>query len=137
MVSGGTVVVDADELLKWLDKVRGAVEGLSFFLSTGMTTRPPSPERQRELEKDSKGQPAMVVDLDISGIEWQTRYKQPAGPDAPWCWAFGYNNDGTVRRETNQLVQGVLQYGVVKIGQYEVSLGGRDGNLLNRRRIKN
>ena len=139
MKNGGTVTVDADRAAELLAELRREVnvkiDNFGRFLAAGMVTKASVPARRRPAEKASKEEPAMVLELDISGIEWQTKAKQPAGPDDPWNWAFGYNRDGTVRRETNQLVQAILQYGTVRIGQYEFSLGGRDNNLLNRRRV--
>lgn len=130
MRDGGQVVVDADELLERINKVRGSFDELSSFLAKCMTTKPLIPASREKDEKD-----AMELDIDISGIEWLTKDRQPAGPNAPWCWAFSTTQDGGIRRETLQLVQALEQYGKVRIGKYELSLGGRDGNLLNRKTI--
>jgi hypothetical protein len=130
---GGTVTFDAEEYLELLDEFVDLEKRLRSLGSQGFssvkTTRPANKPKEYDT-------PAMVVHIDIRGVEWKTKDRQPAEPSDGWAWAFGYNKDGTIRRETNQLVQAVLQYGTVRIGQYEINLGGRDGNLLNRRKVK-
>ena len=79
----------------------------------------------------------MVVDLDISEIEWKKSNKDGgrlATPEDGWAWAFAYTKDGGVLRETMQLLQAIEQYGTVSVGQYEITLGGRDKGLLNRKK---
>lgn len=131
-MSAGTVTFDADEYLELLDELtdlekRLRVLGSKGFNGTKANPRPASPSRETTAEK------AMEIQLDISGIDWQTKDKQPAGPNTPWCWAHAHMQDGGIRRETAQLVAAVEQYGTVKVGKYEITLGGRDGTLLNRR----
>lgn len=72
--------------------------------------------------------------IDISKIKWQNKDKQPAKPDDSWAWAFAFDRDGKVLNETRELL-GELEKndGKVVVGEYEVTLGGRDGNLLNRK----
>lgn len=80
----------------------------------------------------------MKLDLDISGIEWKRSNQQGGGPADPsdgWAWAFAYTKDGGIRRETVQLVQALDQYGTVRVGGYEITLGGREGKLLNRKKV--
>ncbi|MBA7613309.1 hypothetical protein ES703_20555 [subsurface metagenome] len=81
----------------------------------------------------------MPIDLDISEIEWVLSNKDgggPAGPDAIWAWAFGYNRDGSIRDETHQLIQAIEQYDRVRVGSYEIALGGRAKRLLSRTKTK-
>ncbi len=88
--------------------------------------------RSREVES------AMKLDLEISGIDWKRSNKQGGGPASPsdgWAWAFGYNQDGTIRRETMQLIQALKQYGKVIIDGFEISLSGQDKRLLNRKKV--
>lgn len=139
---GGTVTFDAEEYAKAMDELKelltegAAIEkrlrdmGLKGF--SGTTTRPPRPAKR---EKNDLSE-AMTLELDISGIDWQTKDKTPAGPDTPWCWAFSETKNGGVIRETMQLLQALEQYGTVRVGKYLISLGGRDNKLLNRRVVK-
>jgi len=134
---GGTVTVDAEEYLKLLDELTDMEKRLRALGSQGFRGAPGDRRDPRPASNpNEKAEPAMVVDLDISGIHWKTKDSQPAGLDVPWCWAFSETKDGGVIRETMQLLQALDQYGKVRIGEYEISLGGRDGNLLNRRRLK-
>lgn len=133
MAKGGTVTFDADEYLELLDELTDLEKrlrnlGKDGYNFKGSTTKPPSPARREKAESE-----AMEIQLDISGIDWQTKDKQPAGPNTPWCWAHAHMQDGGIRRETVQLVAAVEQYGTVRVGKYEITLGGRDGTLLNRR----
>jgi len=137
---GGTVTLDAEEYLQLLDEMaklekRLRALGRGGYKSDKVTTRPSRPaSREKKEEPD-----AMELDIDISGIEWRLSNRDgggPAGPEAGWCWAFSTTQDGGVRRETLQLLQAVEMYGKVRIGQYEISLGGRDGTLFNRTKVK-
>ena len=137
-MSAGTVTVDADLFLKLLDELDELEQRLRSLGSSGFngsgrgkTTRPENKPKEND-------KPAMVVDLDISGIEWKKANRDgggPAGPNDGWSWAFAFTQDGGIRRETLQLVQALEQYGTVRVGQYEITLGGRDKRLLNRTKL--
>lgn len=135
---GGTVTFDAEEYLKLLDEMTALEKrlrnlGREGYKVDGMTTKPSSPA-SREKEEE-----AMEIDLDISGIEWKLSNRDGgglAGPEAGWSWAFSTTRDGGVRRECMALVQAIELYGTVRIDQYEIGLGGRNGNLLNRTKVK-
>jgi hypothetical protein len=136
-MSGGTVVVNADELLRQLDKVRRSLDDLSSFLSTGMTTKPPSTERQLRSEKVSQVKPFELKGFDIDAVDWKLKGGSPAGPESPWCWGFSTDRDGVILDEARPLVEAIERYGPeVVVGDYVLTLSGRDGNLLSRRRIK-
>jgi len=134
---GGQIVVDADELLKRVDKVRGSLDELSGFLARGMTTEPPAPTRQRKAEKASEGQLFELRDFDIDRIAWKVKGGDPAGPESSWCWAFSTDVEGFVHDETRPLLEAIDRYGPeVVVGKYAVKLSGKDKNLLSRRRLK-
>lgn len=132
-MNGGKIVVNADELLKLVDKVRGSLDELSNFLARGLTTEKPTPARQRKAEKASTS--AMPVSVKVSGINWLTKDKKPASPDAAWSWAYGYDREGFIRPETEALIQEIEKYGKVTVGGFEFSLSGRDMNLLSRKKV--
>jgi len=73
-------------------------------------------------------------DIDLNGIDWRTRDGEPASPKDEWAWAFAYTREGEIKPETNELVEAIKRHGSVKVDDFEVKLGGRDGTLLNRRR---
>jgi len=78
----------------------------------------------------------MEPDINIDGIDWRTREGQPATAEDDWAWAFAYTREGELRPEARGLVEAIRRHGSVKAGGFQVKLGGRDGRLLNRRRIK-
>lgn len=133
---GGQVVVDADELLKRIDKVRGSLDELSSFLARGLTTEPPAPTRQRKAEKALEGQPFELRGFDIDAVDWKTKDSSPAGRNEGWSWAFSTDVEGEVLPETSELVQACEQYGEIQVGPFLIKIGGRDNNLLNRRTLK-
>jgi len=75
----------------------------------------------------------MALDIDISGIDWMQKNMELVGLDASWAWAFGYDQDGDVKPETEQLVEAIQQYGNVKVGKHMIGLGGNDNTLLQRK----
>lgn len=140
MVDSGTINIDADRYLELLDKLQGLEAelrklGHTGFNASGTTTPPP-----RQSRKDSKDESlAMSLDLDISGIEWKRSNKQGGGaaePNDGWAWAFAYTQDGGIRREAAQLVAALEQYGKIIIDGFEITLAGRNGNLLNRKKVR-
>jgi len=135
--NGGRVTVDADEVVKLLNEIRREfnkrIDELGNFLASGLTTEPPSPARQRKVEKASTS--AMPVSVNVSGINWLTKDKEPASPNAAWSWAYGYDIEGAIRPETEALIQEILKYGKVTVGGFEYSLSGRDMNLLGRKKV--
>lgn len=139
MSKGGRVTFDAEEYLVLLDELADLEKrlrslGQKGFNTSGQTPRPPSPAKKKRDESE-----AMRLDLDISGIEWKRSNKAgggAAGPGDGWAWAFSETQDGGIIREAAQLVAALEQYGRVIVDGFEISLGGRDGNLLNRKKVK-
>jgi len=137
----GKVVVDANRATELLDEIRKTVneqiDTFGRFLATGLTTEPPTPTRKHKAEKASMRQFFELEGFDINAVNWKTKNSDPAGPDTPWAWAFGTDVEGHILPETAELVQACRQYGEVLVGSYLIKIGGRNGNLLNRRRVKN
>jgi len=117
-VSAGKVVLDPDQLLTHLDSIQEHLNHLRQLCSEGFTTRP------------------IPTDIDITAIKWMKKGKQPAGPGDKWAWAFAYDRNGHILPETRQLVEAINRYGKVEVDGFEITLGGRDGKLLNRRKIE-
>ena len=140
-MKGGKVVVDADRVIELLDEIRKEVnekiDNLGCFLAASLTTETPAPAHQRKMAKASKGQPFELEGFDIDRIEWKAKGCDPAGPNAIWCWGFSTDRDGVILDEARPLVKAIERYGPeVVVGDYILTLSGRDGNLLSRRRIK-
>lgn len=131
------VTVDAEKAIELLNEIRREVneriDALGRFLARGLTTESPAPARQRKAEKASTA--AMPVSVSVSDINWLTKDKKVARPDAAWSWAYGYDREGFIRPETEALIQEIEKYGKVTVGGFEFSLSGRDMNLLSRKKV--
>lgn len=83
------------------------------------------------------GQGAFVTpktgEININDIEWLKKVGEPTGFNASWAWAFAYDQDGSVLDEAQAIVTALLHEDKVKVGQYEISWGGRDKDLLSRK----
>ena len=130
---GGKIELDADDYLDLLDELSDIESKLRALGSKGFKLSTP-----RESPRDSTESKPIKLDLYIDDIQWTLPKSQgggPAGKSAHWSWAFGYDQSGAVRRETEEIVAAVLRYGKVQVGSFIVELGGRDNRLLNRRRV--
>ena len=133
-----TFSLDADEYLRLLDELIDLETRLRSVGLASFNSEKPTPRPKPSMREPSDESEAIRLDIDISGIEWKLSNRDgggPAGPDAGWCWAFSTTRDGDVLGEVIQLLQAIEQYGRVRIGQYEITLGGRDKRLLNRKKM--
>lgn len=80
-------------------------------------------------------QPASPAGINTRAIDWRTKGNEAARDDDPWSWAFGYTETGQLRDETRQLIAEIERYGKVEVNGYEITLGGRDKRLLNRKKL--
>ena len=134
----GIITLDADEYRKLLDELIDLQKRLRSVGLAGFNSEKPTPCPKPSMRDPSDESEAMVLDIDISGIEWKLSNRDgggPAEPNAGWCWAFSTTRDGGIRREAAQLVSALEQYGRVRVGQHEITLGGRDKLLLNRKKL--
>lgn len=135
---GGRVTLDADEFLNILDELANLEKrlrnlGREGYKIDNITTRPSSPASQEKKDESE----AMQLSIDISGIDWRRSNKAGGGAadlGDGWAWAFAFTKDGGIRREAAQLVAALEQYGKVLVDGFEITLAGRDGNLLNRKK---
>ena len=77
-----------------------------------------------------------VQGIDLTKIDWMGKGSVPVSTGDPWAWAFAYEQDGEYKPESKALVQRIEQYGKVEMDGYEMTLGGRDKRLLNRKKLK-
>lgn len=112
------VTIDAELLLNHLEAIERAVNDIRSMAAQGID------------------QPASPAGININVIDWRDRNSDIVGPDAKWAWAFTYNENGILQDETRQLVEEIGRYGKVEVSGYEITLSGRDGKLLNRKKLK-
>ena len=119
MGNSGSITIDADIYLRLLDRLKALEDDLRKLGHGGFTSsgKVQIPDHNGSAKPDEAK--AMALDIDISGIEWRLS-----------------NRDGGILREALQLIQAIEQYGRVRIGQYEITLGGRNKRLLNRKKLK-
>lgn len=111
------VTVDGEWLLNRLEAVERAINDIRGAIAKNV------------------GQPSSPAGINLNLIDWKKKGSEPARPEDPWAWAFAYDQDGPLRDETRQLVQEIERYGKVEVSGYEITLGGRDKRLLNRKKL--
>lgn len=126
---GGMCHIPADDILALVDEIEALAQKLRDLGLQGFSTK-------GEKQTKAKGIP-IELNLDISGIQFFQKNRNPAGPDASWGWCFGYTKNGDYHNQSKNLVQAIEQYGKIRVGDLEYTLGGQDGKLLNFRRVKN
>ncbi|GAH84336.1 unnamed protein product, partial [marine sediment metagenome] len=113
-----TVTVDAEWLITRLDAVDRAMADIRKAAAEGVH-RTASPSG-----------------ININLLDWKNKYNDPARDDDAWAWAFSRNYEGGLLPAAEQLVQEIERYGKVEIDGYELTLGGKDKTLLNRKKLK-
>ena len=88
----------------------------------------------RHMAGQGTASPFNLTGIDLTKIDWLKKGSEPASAGDSWAWAFAYEQDGTYKPESKALVQAIEQYGKVEMDGYVMTLGGRDGNLLNRKK---
>ena len=132
---GGAVTLRAEDVINLAEDLEALARRLRDMGVTGLQSDsslgPSSPPGDDSSE-------AMPLSMDITGIEWKRSNKQgggAAGPGDEWAWAFAYTQNGDIRGEAAPLVAALEQYGKVLVDGFEISLAGRDGKLLNRKKM--
>ncbi len=130
----GVVSISADRLLEIADRLKDLEADLRKLGLNGFTTQPSAPRPPRQ-PTSQKVEPT-PFSFDVLNIPWTKSNKAgggAAGPNTPWCWAYGYELDSPEPKpECAELVYAILQYEIVQCGRYIVKLSGRDMRLLNR-----
>ena len=112
------VTMDGEWLLAQVQQIEYILDGIRSVAADGVFTTPEA------------------AGIDLTQIEWKLRGSEPASAGDPWAWAFAYNQDGETLLVTDALVKTIEQHGKALIDGYEITLGGRDENLLNRKKLK-
>jgi len=86
------------------------------------------PSKQKTKENKSK--------FNLDAINWLDKDKAPAHVYAPWAWTFVFNRDGDIHPEIEPIYDEVCRYGELEIDEWVISLGGREDQLLNKRKKK-
>jgi len=72
----------------------------------------------------------------LSAIDWRSfQDSKKKAREGEGAWAFAYDREGNPLSETLPILEALWESGEdeITVGEYEVKLGGRDMNLLNRR----
>lgn len=119
-----TVTIDAEFLANRLEAVDRALADIRKAASEGVFGK-----------TSPRAQPASPAGINLHLLEWKTKGSQPARDDDAWAWAFSCDEDGILLDAARQLVQEIERYEKVEIDGYELTLSGRDKNLLSRKKI--
>lgn len=112
-----TVEVDGEFLLNRLESIERSCADIRKAVAQGVF------------------QPASPAGININVIDWRTKENEPAREGDPWSWAHAYHLNGPIKDEARQLVEEIERTGKVVIGEYELTLSGRDKMLLSRTKI--
>lgn len=121
------LVLDPDEALRLLDKLRKDLDELGRFIGAGVVTKPPSEVPRQEAETE--------VGAAIPQGGWTSyRTKAEAVPDEDG-WRFASDRDGNVHPEIEALVDRIYESGKLEWGSFTYMLS-KDGKFLQRRKKK-
>ena len=110
--------LDGESLLKCIEVIEAQLNQIRRMAAM---SRAPAPSAQG---------------IDLTMIEWRGKGSVIVPASVKWAWAFAYEQEGTYKPESKALVQRIEQYGKVEMDGYEMTLGGRDNRLLNRKKQK-
>lgn len=132
-MDGEWLLAQIQQLEYILDEIRSVAAGGAFV----------KPEEDNSFITDNRGRvfgrgapPRQAPSVNVLDIPWLKKGSEPASPGDPWAWAFAFDMDGQVLPETEELLEALERDGKVQIDGYEISLGGHDKNLLNRKKLK-
>ena len=115
---GSTVTMDGEELLARIQQIEYILDEIRSAAADGVFTTP------------------VTAGIDLTQINWLKKGSLPADPGDPWAWAFAYDEDSDILPETDALVSVIERDGKALIDGYEITLSGRDNNLLSRKKAK-
>lgn len=112
------ISIDGEWLLTRIQRIEGLLDEIRSEAARGAYTQP-TPEG-----------------IDLEAINWLVKGSEPFTPGDTWGWAFAYDQNNHILVETRELVKIIERDGKAIIDGYVIKLGGRDGNLLNRQKVK-
>lgn len=115
--------LDDEKLLRHILIIEGELNQIRREAAMGTAKKPSPPDHS-------------IQGIDITKIDWKGKGSIPVHASADWSWAFAYEQEGGYKPESKALVQAIEQTGKVEIDGYEMTLSGRDNNLLNRKKTK-
>lgn len=136
-MSKPTVTLDGEWLLARIQEIEYILDKIRAEAADGTFTKGPHQDRDRPKTRERDGTPVFPqprnLSSDISEIHWKLKGSEPADFNAPWAWAFAYDEDGYVHPETEAIVNELMHSEKVQVGIYEITLSGTDKNLLSRK----
>jgi len=132
---GEMVTINAEWLIARLEALEATIQQIRYEASQGVLKQPSPFTRVKPRPPSATAAHGININL----IDWKRSNKAgggSAGPGDGWAWAFAYSQDGKLLDEAVQLVQEIERYEKVEVDGFEITLGGRDKNLLNRKKIK-
>ncbi len=128
-IDGEWLLAKFQEIEYIIDEIRARC-GDGAFVAGADQTRPDPRTRTQDGTPIFPAPRAAIGDL--SEIEWKIKGSEPARVNDSWAWAFAYESNGDYRPESRDLVMAIEAAGKIKVGIYEITLSGRDKNLLSR-----
>jgi len=134
-----TVTLDGEWLLARIQEIEYILDRIRAEAADGAFAKGPRQDRDKPRARTRDGTPVFpsprAGTINTSGIEWKLKGSEPADFNAPWAWVFAYDKDGYVLPETEAIVNELMHTEKVQVGDYEITLSGRDKNLLSRKKI--
>ncbi len=134
-----TVTLDGEWLLARIQQIEYILDEIRVKAADEAFAKGPRQDRDTPRPRTKDGTPISpsprAGTINTSGIEWKLKGSEPADFNAPWAWAFAYDEDGYIRPETEAIVNELMHVEKVQVGDYEITLSGRDKNLLSRKKI--
>lgn len=119
-----TVTIDAEWLLARLEALEATIAQIRTEAAQGVFAR------------EGARRTTSATGINIRLLDWKLKGSEPATEQSSWAWAFAYDQEGFILDAARQLVQEIERYGKVEVNGYEITLGGRDKRLLNRKKLK-
>jgi hypothetical protein len=105
-------------------------------IAQSLEEQPPNNKEKMEInDKTIDNQNAVLTVEDLSSIPWYIKGMKEAPADADFKFTFVKSKQGEFYECTKQLYRDITLYGSVKIGSYEYNIGGKNGNLINAKRV--
>ena len=120
------ITVDAEKVIKGLEKVEKAINELRAILAPGVFKKvAPRSEAPRENTE------IMVLDLDLSKVPFKIKGGEPARDSDGFAFTFLSDREGKIWDSNTELANALNQYGKVRIGKFVYQLS-KDEKFIQR-----